>query len=302
MRGSSFGYLIKEGARSVFKNRLMSFASIGVLTCCLILIGSAFLLSLNITNIVGYAESQNEVVVFLEDDLSDNAVSKVEKKLSDYDNISDVKFVSRDEALEETKDELGEASELLEGIDGSENPLPDSFVIKIDNIDLLNETVSDVENMAGVIQVNAPKDVAKTLVQIRHITIAAGIAIIGILGVVSVMIIANTIKLSVFSRRKEINIMKFVGATDRFIKLPFVIEGIIIGVISSIMSFLALWGGYSYLVYWVSQNPNSLLFSAQNSLVNFKEIALFIGTTFVCSGTLIGGFGSMIFARKHLKV
>lgn len=302
MRGSSFGYLLKEGARSVFKNRLMSFASIGVLTCCLILIGSAFLLSLNITNVVGYAESQNEVVVFLEDDLDDSDVSSIKDELNSNSNIIDVRFVSKDDALEETKGELGEASELLEGIEGSENPLPDSYVIKIENIDMLGKTVSEVEKIDGVLQVNAPEDVAKTLVQIRHITIGAGIAIIAVLGVVSVMIIANTIKISVYSRRKEINIMKFVGATDRFIKLPFIIEGILIGLIASIISYLALWGGYSYLVYWVSENPNSLFAFAQNTLINFNEIALYIGATFVAAGTLIGGFGSMIFARKHLRV
>lgn len=302
MRGSSLGYLVKQGSSSVFKNRLMSFASIGVLSCCLILIGSAFLLSLNIAEIVGYAENQNEVVVFLEDDLTSSEVSSVEKQLLSNKNIMDSEFVSRFDALEETKQELGEASEILEGLDDADNPLPDSYVIKIKDIELLQTTVSEVERIDGVLQVNAPVDVAKTLVQIKQVTIIVSSAIILILGVVSVMIIANTIKISVYSRSKEINIMKYVGATDAFIKFPFIVEGIIIGLIASIISFLVLWGGYSYLGYWVANNPSSIFGFAQSTLVPFKEIALFIGCAFLLFGTILGGFGSMIFARKHLKV
>lgn len=302
MRGSSFGYLIKEGARSVFKNRLMSFASIGVLTCCLILIGSAFLLSVNITNIVGYAESQNEIVVYLNDNLDEDEIIDYEDELAGIKNITDIRFVSKEDALEQTKDELGEASELLEGVEGSENPLPNSYVIKIGDSSELERTISEVEDIDGTIQINAPKDIVKTLIQIRQITVIVGGAIIAIMGIVAIMIIANTIKISVYSRRREINIMKFVGATDRFIKLPFVIEGIIIGIIASIISFSALWGGYSYLVYWVSENSNFVLNFAQYTLVNFNNYAIYLGGTFIVSGTIIGGFGSMIFARKHLRV
>ena len=302
MRGSSLGYLVKQGSSSVFKNRLMSFASIGVLSCCLILIGSALLLSLNIAEVVGYAESQNEVVVFLEDELTKTEESRVETKLLENKNILDAEFVSKFEALEETKEELGEAAEILEGLDNADNPLPDSFVIKIKDIELLQSTVSEIKKIDGVLDVNAPVDVAKTLVQIRHVTIIVSSAIILILAVVSIMIIANTIKISVYSRSKEINIMKYVGATDAFIKFPFIVEGIIIGLIASVLSFLILWGGYSYLAYWVSNNPSSVFGFAESTLVPFKDIALFIGCSFLAAGTVMGGFGSMIFTRKHLKV
>ena len=302
MRGSSLGYLIKQGSSSVFKNRLMSFASIGVLSCCLILIGSALLLSLNIAEVVGYAESQNEVVVFLEDELDSSQISNLESNIANNPNVTETRFVSRFDALEETKQELGEAGELLDNLDSKNNPLPDSYVIRVKDVELLPVTVAELEKLDGVLQINAPIDAAKVLVQIRQVTIIVSTAIILILGVVSIMIIANTIKISVYSRSREINIMKYVGATDMFIKFPFIVEGIIIGLIASVISFLVLWGGYYFLGYWIANNPSSIFGFAQTTLVPFKDIALFIGSSFLVAGTVMGGFGSMIFARKHLKV
>lgn len=302
MRGSSLGYLFREGARSIKANRLMSLASIGVLMACLTLIGWAGMLSVNITAMVGYAQSQNEIVVFVEDDYEEDDIDAVEHELNNIEGIVKIEFQSKEDALEITKENLGEAGALLEGLENDENPIPDSFIIKVsDNVDMKDVT-DEMAGIEGVMEINAPLDAANTLADVRNLVNYGGLFIISIMGVVSLVIIANTIKIAVYSRRKEISIMKFVGATDMFIRLPFIIEGIIIGFISALLAYLIVWGSYSYAVGWVTENPQILFGFAKETIVNFEDVAIILAAGFAGAGVIIGGFGSMIFVRKHLRV
>lgn len=302
MRGSSLGYLFKEGARSIKANRLMSLASIGVLMACLTLIGWAVMISVNITEMVGYAQSQNEIVVFVDDDYDSDQVDTVENQLGNIEGIVKIEFQSKEDALQITKENLGEAGALLEGLEDGQNPIPDSFIVKAsDNVDM-NDVTDEIADIEGVIEVNAPLDAANTLTDVRNLVNYGGLFIISIMGVVSLVIIANTIKIAVYSRRKQINIMKYVGATDMFIRLPFIIEGIIIGFISALIAFLIVWGSYSYAISWVAQNPEILFGFAKETIVAFKDVAILLGAGFAGAGVVIGGFGSMIFVRKHLRV
>lgn len=303
MRGSSLGYLIKEGGRNVIANRLMSLASIGVLMACLMLIGAAFLLSENVNSMVGYAESQNEVVIFLEDDTTSVEADRIQAELKKMSNVAEVAFVSKEQALEEQKEVWSSASALLDDIDDAENFLPDSFRVKLKDLSILEETTNDIADINGVDEIAAPVEAAGILTQLQTSIALIGSMIIIILAAVSVMIIANTTKITVFNRRKEINIMKLCGATNTFIILPFVIEGILIGLISASLAFFALWGGYAYAVKWLGESSAvSWMGSALQHVIDFRTIAPVLATGFFGAGALLGAIGSVIFIRKHLKV
>jgi len=302
MRTSSLVYLIKEGARNVYHNRLMSFASIGVLVACLLLIGSAVLLSVNINSIIGFVENQNEVVVFIKDDATQSDADDIQKKLESIKNITSIKYISKEDGLKKYREMFGETSYLLDGLDNAENPLPNSFRISVDDLSILKETISEIQQINGVIKINAALEIADTVTEVKHAVAIAGSFIVALLVIVSFVIIANTIKITVFNRRKEINIMKYVGATDSFIRLPFIIEGMLIGLISAVIAFFALWIGYGYLVDWVMKNPSPMIASIYTNIVPFVQIAKPLSLGFLGSGIGIGVIGSMMFVRKYLKV
>lgn len=301
MKGSSFSYLIKEGARNIWVNRMMSLASIGILVSCMLLIGSAILLSINLNGMVSYVENQNEMVAFLEDSADDVTVSAVEAALNSNDNVDSFAFVSREEALERYSEIVPDS--LLENLEqDKEEVFPLSFRITLKDLSLIDETTAQIESIPGIMRVNAPTNVAETVTGIKRAVYICGSGIVIILLAVTLIIIANTIKVTVFNRRKEINIMKFVGATDRFIRMPFVVEGILLGVISACIAYLLLWGGYTYLINYVQTQASATVSAFLKNLVPFSQVAKQLLASFAVGGIAIGVFGSMIFVRKHLKV
>lgn len=303
MKGSSFGYLLKEGAKNIWVNRIMSVASIGVLVACLLLVGGAMLFTINVNSIVGYVEAQNEVKIFLEDGISGGDISRINDELAAMPNIGSVDFISAEEGLASYAEGMGaEYNDLLESLKGDENPLPHSFVVKVKDLSVMSDTVAELQAMDGVYTVNAPMEVASSITGIKYAIAAFGTAIVAILMAVSLLITANTIKITVFNRRKEINIMKYVGATDSFIKLPFIIEGVLIGIISSLIAYGLTWLGYNIIIDKMTQNDTSWLQMAYENLVPFADVAIPLLLGFLAAGIITGTFGSMMFVRKHLKV
>ena len=301
MKGSSFTYLIKEGARNIWVNRMMSLASIGILVSCMLLIGSAILLSINLNGMVSYVENQNEMVAFLEDSADDITVSAVKAALDKNSNVDSFSFVSREEALERYSEIVPDS--LLENLEqDKEEVFPLSFRITLKDLSLIDETTAQIEAIPGIMRVNAPTNVAETVTGIKRAVYICGSGIVIILLAVTLIIIANTIKVTVFNRRKEINIMKFVGATDLFIRMPFVVEGVLLGVISACLAYLILWGGYTYLMNYVQTQAATTLSAFLKNLVPFSQVAKQLLASFAVGGVAIGVFGSMIFVRKHLKV
>ncbi len=304
MRGSSFGYLLKSGFKNLYHNRLMSAASIGVLVACMILIGGAALLSLNVRNIVGAAGEENEVVVFLEEGLSQDEIDEIGVKINKLGNIEDITYVSKEEALEieQGKDKWGG---LLDGLTEADNPLPASYRIHLVDIteNKLIRTTEKIAQIDGIEDYNAPYKEATILTDIQNAVTIVGAIVVVILIVVSVMIISNTIKITVFSRSKEIYIMKLVGATDTFIRLPFMIEGILIGMIAAGIAFGLLWLGYDYAMEAIIANGSTGWLSISlDTLVNFEDIAVYLFGTFAALGAGLGWLGSIFFVRKHLRV
>jgi len=302
MKPHNFMYLFKEGARNLFANKLMSFACIGVLVACLLLIGGATLFSLNVNSIVQYWEQQNVVVAFLSEKVGPSDVDALELTLSNMDNIIETQFVSKEETLERSKEQTYEEyAGIFDGLE-EDNPLLDSFVLRLKDPSIIEDTVAQLRSTEGIFKVNAVTDVAHILSGLKRTVSVAGMAIVVILVAVSVVIITNTIKITVFNRRKEINIMRYVGATDAFIRMPFLVEGMLIGILSAVFAFFLLGFGYTYLLEWVKTNYTEQLPIIYNNAISFWDIAPKVFAGFSGLGVFIGVAGSGVFVRKYLKV
>ena len=301
MNMNSIGYLIKQGVRNVFKNSIMSLASIGVLFSCLLLIGAASLLSLNLNQVISSIEHQNELVVFLNEDVSEYQIDDISQFLNNLNAIDTVEFIDKDEALKNYIETTGNDSTLYDSLK-NDNPLPNTYNVVLSDLSVLDKYVSQIQSLDGVEKVNAPIEIAKMIVSIKHTINIAGVVIVGILFAVALVIISNTIKLTIYSRRKEINIMKFVGASDFFIKLPFIVEGILIGVISAFLSHIVLWFSYNYLVSKMAEINMQWIINLHNNMISFSSYNLIILGCFVSIGAFIGILGSSFFVRKYLRV
>lgn len=302
MKASGFGYLCKEGARNIWSNRMMSAASIGVLTACLLLVGASVMFSLNIRSMMNYVEAQNEIVVFVEENATEQTLDSVKQSLRAIDNIDKITLVTKQEALDKRKQEFGSDAFLLDDYDDENNPLLDSYVVTLKDIEQMDETVRRLQTTEHIYSVSATKEVASAMVTLSHVVTVAGAIIVAILITVSAVIISNTIKLTIFSRRKEIYIMKYVGATDFFIRLPFVIEGVLLGLLSAVLAYAVLWGVYSWISSGLMQNDSTWFSAMTTSILPFSSFALPLAAGFTLAGFCVGIFGSGLFVKKHLKV
>lgn len=300
MRISSGGYLIKQGFKNLWHNRMLALTSVGVLTTSLVIVGIAMLITLNINSMVSYVESQNEIVVFL-DDVDDEQVASLIKDISTNVNVANVEYISKEDGLKKQKDELGDAGALLDGLE-EDNPLPDSFIVKVDNINIIGQTIKEIRGMENVLQVNAADDVTTTLVSIKKMINTFGIAIVVALSVISLVIITNAIKATIFTRRKEINIMKYVGATNTFIRIPFIVEGILLGGISAGLGFFIIKLGYKWFEDVFAKDTTMWLQQAFENIISFGTIEKNLLILFVIVGVLFGVCGSLISVRKYAKV
>ena len=301
MRTSSFGYLIKEGFRSIRQNRVISFAAIGVLITCLLLVGASFLFTINLNRLIGYFESQNEVLIYLQDNLDDDTIDGITRQLREIDNVTSVSFISKEDGLEQWMKELGDDGTLLEWL-VNDNPLQDSYRIVLGNLDRMDETLQAIGKIRGVDTISASAEVARAVSALKRSVNTAGTSIIAILAAVSLLIIHNTIRITVYSRRKEISIMKYVGATNSFIRLPFLTEGILIGFLSATIAFFLLWGGYTLIVRALSESTIDYASILLGSLIPFREVAPRLYGYFLLGGIGIGGIGSAAAVGKYLKV
>ncbi len=292
MKGSSLGYLTKEGFRNVWVNRLMSLASITVLMACLVIIGLGTMLFFNINSLLDNIESQNVIMVYIKDGTTDKEINKMGNKIEDMTNVQNCTFVSKEEAFEAQKESMGADAALLEDM---ENPLPDAFKVTVKDMENFDSTVSELRSMKEVDTVRENSDVADKLVNIRHAVTIVIAGMVILLFIVSLFIIANTIRITMFSRKLEISIMKAVGATNWFVRWPFMVEGIIIGIISSLVSFGVLAGLYQGVVY-VFKNLLSLF-----EPIAFTDYAGYILIIFAAIGIFTGSVGSLISMGKYLK-
>ena len=289
---SSLGYLIKEGIKSVWNNRIMSIASVCVLTSCLILTGSAILLSMNVAQVVESVGDSNETTVYLNDNVSGVEAAYIGKDLQKIQNIDTVEFYSKEDAFKEYQDVLGD--EIFDNLQGDDNPLPDAYHISMVDLSQYEQTVNEIMSIEGVNSVSNRSEVAKQLTNISNLVSTLSFWIVLALTIISLFIISNTIRMTMYSRRFEISIMKSVGATNGFVRIPFVVEGMTIGLISSVVGAVGL-----YFLY-------NLLMKIITDIIPFASIPIgsvigLIAAGFVLAGIAIGAVGAFISVRKYLK-
>lgn len=289
---SSLRYLLREGFRYIWQNRFMALASILVLVSCLLLTGGAYLVFENINNAFKQVYEQNVVVVFAEEDTTTYQLTRLEEQLLDIDNVRSVKFMSKDDTLKAYKNDIPAAT--YEEMQGENNPMLDTFVVAFADLSLFDTTLDEIEKLDNIDDISSNRDIAKTLTDVRSVVMTVAGWIIAVLLLVSLFIISNTIKLTVYSRRLEIYIMKSVGATNRFIRLPFLVEGMILGILSGGVAF----GIMSYLY---NQLGGMFDFVGVGGLVPYGDVWQMLLIGFMVAGVATGVLGSAISMGRYLK-
>ncbi|MDD6619907.1 MAG: permease-like cell division protein FtsX [Eubacteriales bacterium] len=297
MTGSSLKYLIKEGFRNTWTNRMMSIASICVLMSCLVLIGSASMIFLNIDSLLSRIEDENVIMVYVADGTTDEEIAQMDVNIKAVGNIEKTEFVPKETAWAEQLATMEEAQAEFFTQISSDIPLPDAYKVTVTNLDQFDQTVEKLKALDHVDTIRENKNLAQKLVAIRQGISVIAIVIISVLFIISLFIISNTIKLTVYSRRLEISIMKSVGATNSFVRLPFVVEGIILGITSGVISLGLVWGLYELAIKEFAELIESLGLKA----LAFADYALPMLGIFVAIGIVSGVGGSLITMRKYLN-
>ncbi|MGN0526013.1 MAG: permease-like cell division protein FtsX [Acutalibacteraceae bacterium] len=295
MKGASLGYLTREGFRNIWVNRLLSLATVVVLISCLIIVGTGSLLFLNIESVLDLIEGQNVVMVYVNDDADDYSTQTLGVQLECLDNVSKVVFVPREEAFQRQVESYGDKASLLEGL--SPDILPDAYKVVVDDLELFDQTVENIKGLDNVLQIKENSELAGKLASIRNAVTYICAGIVAILFFVSLFIVSNTIRITIFNRRLEISIMKAVGATNAFIRWPFIVEGVLLGLFSAILGLGIQYGLYSLASLWLG----NILSMLGGQVVNFLDYIWLIFGIFAFIGVFIGAFGSIISLNKYLK-
>ncbi len=296
MKINTFKNFIMDSLKSLRRNKTISIASSLTVAATLCIFGVFMLVALTVNKQVENVQSKVEVVVYLNEGITYGDQRNVENKLSEIDGVSEIRFESKGQALNKFKDQLGENKNLLDSYSENENPMPTSFIVKINSPELAKEVEGKTKDLKGVEQVGNQKDLIEKVSKISSSIKWVGVAVFIVLTSVSLFLIANTIRLTVFSRRREIGIMKFVGATDWFIRWPFIIEGVILGVIGALISNVVLYFGYKVFYGKLTET----LITSQ--LVSPTYVVTYMLIEFILAGMFVGALGSALSLRKFLDV
>ena len=296
---NNFKYLVREGLRNAWSNRLMTLASVGVLVCCLVLMGSAVLVSVNISHAMTWLKGENVVMVFLKDAVSGSdsySVDDVANQIKSVDNVdpNNVEFVPKEEGFNALMSRFDKGLEIIDALGDTANILPDAFRVGFKDQSRYDATVERLKNLDVVYTVRENREYAKRLEGIRKTVTVVGVWIVGLLLVVSLFIITNTVKLTMYVRKLEISIMKSVGATDWFIRMPFLVEGVTIGLAAGIISFALVAYIYSSAASAISQVMSAGAYPL--SAIILQLLLAFLGC-----GIASGAMGSLVSIGKYLK-
>lgn len=273
---------------------MMTSASVGVLVACMVIIGTAYLFSQNVSNFMQQIEQQNEIVAFIDDNVPEEDYQGLQMKIESINGVSSVDFVTKEEALEDYRKTLGEDGSYLDAFTDENNPLRNSFAITIDDLSLFEEASKQISSLEEIARVRDTQETVSVLISLRKVVNVLGIWIMLILGLVSLFIISNTIKIAMYNRRTEISIMKYVGATNWFIRWPFIFEGLFIGITAASICFALQWYIYNYLLRSLFEGISFV------QLLPFSALYLDIIIVFVAIGVIVGVFGSITSIRKYL--
>ncbi len=301
MRLNSFKYLCGQGTKNLWFNRVNSFASLCIVTVSLLMVGMSVLVAANISRMIGSIESRNELIVVIEDGTPDNNIAIMGEQIAEIDNISEVSFYSKEEAWEEMQVDMSDDEKALFKYMDT-NPLPDSYKVRVEDIGMLNETVQTIDALEFTELVKAPNDFASLLTSIRNVCAILFSAITIALVIVCLVIVYNTTRTSVYARRKEIHIMRYVGATKTFVKIPFFVEGAIIGLLSSLLAFGLTWLAYHEIFNMLSSDFNLWNIFGISGLIPFGSIAVYTLLAYIAAGIILSTAGTVISTQKHLNV
>ena len=292
---STIRYYFAEALRSVLRNSWFSIASVGVVTISLLILGCSLLLVLNAGEITANLESDIEISVFLKDDIDLAEISKMQREIRAMQGVAQVEYVPKEKALLEMKERLNDNDDLLVGLEDN-NPLPDAFRVKAIQAEQVAPLAVTLERMDLTEKVRYGQGVVENLMALSRWLRVAGIVLMALLSAAAIFLIATTIRLSVFARRKEIGIMKFLGATNWFVRMPFLLEGMFLGLVGSVVAVLVIYFGYSTLVANVGETIPFM------RMVDDPRLLRFIVEGLLLLGLLIGLIGSAISLRKFLEV
>ena len=295
MANHDYKYIVPEGLSNMFSHGFMSFAAIGITVACLLIMGTFTLVAVNANELLADLEQENEILAYVDDSYTRAQARALQSELEALDNVASVTFISKEEATASFEEQY-EDEAVLQDLDPE--IFEDRYAIKVKDLTKQNQTVELVKAVEGISDVNAHEEIAGGFITVRNVATVVCVALIAILFVVSVFIISNTIKLTTFDRRDEIAIMRMVGATNGFIRWPFVYEGFMLGLLSAVIAFLLQWGLYEAVAQGVDTNDTLQLIR----IIPFRELWPVVAGTFAGAGILIGVGGSLSAIRKFLQV
>ena len=295
MKKNNIGYLLREGIRGIFLHGFMSFAAIWVTVACLLIMGTFGLVLYNLNEMIVELEQENEMLVYIDETYSEAEAKSVGSQINQIANVHNAPFVSREQAVENFVDEMQD-EDLFDGLDPS--TFRDRFVITLEDNSKMRETEAAIRSIEGVADVSVHYEIQEGFQTVQRILNIASVIIIAVLLVVSMLIISNTVKLAMYDRKEEIAIMKMVGATNGFIRWPFVVEGFILGILASAIAFFLEWGLYNLLQTQISMVDSLDLIT----VVPFVEVIEIVAIGYAVVGFLVGVLGSLLSIRKFLKV
>ncbi len=298
MKHSIFGYLLGEGFRNVFHNKKSSGASLAIMCATMLIFGLFFMIIENLNNAVETLETQQGIQVFIQKTATDAQMEQIGEQIQAIDGVNKVTFVSKEDALNQTKEKLKDKQALIAGWDES-NPFKASYLVTLTDLKLSSQVQDEIKKIDNIDSIQSRDETINGLVAIANGVRIVSAVILTLLVLISIFIIGNTIKLTVHARRKEISIMKYVGATDSFIRWPFVIEGIIIGIVAALLSILVLGIAYSLIT---NAATNSIISTMGIKLLSFTDMTTLLVIVYMVLGIGIGALGSSISMRKYLQV
>lgn len=294
-----FSYLIGEGFGNVFKNKKSTMASLMIMCATMIIFGIFFIIGENINYFIAEIESAQGIQVYINNDATDEEVKEIGEKIRALDGINTAEYVSKEDALNQMKEKFKEKEYLLEGYEQN-NIFPASYVVTLTDLNLSGQVQNEISKIDKIKKITSRDETVSTLINLANgVRIVTG-AILVLLVVISIFIISNTIKLTVHARRKEISIMKYVGATNGFIRWPFIVEGVLIGIIAGLISLGLVGGVYSVLAEKMVNTDFMQVIGM--SLLKFSDMFTLIVIVYLILGIGIGALGSIISMRKYLKV
>ncbi len=295
MARHNFGYFVHEGVSNMFSHGFMSFAAIGITVACLLIMGTFTLVAVNANELLLTLEQENEILAYVDDSYTESQARALQSELEEVPNVASVTYISNDQAMEDFKDQYPE-EELFQDLDPE--ILEDRYAIRLVDLERQRETVERIEALPGISDVSHYEEIAGGFVTMRNVATVVCVALIAILFVVSVFIISNTIKLTTFDRRDEIAIMRMVGATNGFIRWPFVYEGFLLGLLGAVIAFFLQWALYTAVARGVDTNDTLQLIQ----VIPFAQLWAPVAAVFAAAGIVIGVGGSLSAIRKFLQV